>query len=246
MLIHPTIDNLKSLKLFAMASALENQQTTKSSLELSFEERLGILVDAQLAANDSKSLKTRLSKAKLRMSACLEDLDHKAGRGLDKTLLASLATSVWIGRRRNVIIEGKTGAGKTYLACALAHQGCRDGYSVLYARAPALFEDLSIARAVGTFKTSLAALAKIRLLVLDDFAMAPMTDEQRKNLLEVVEARYEKGSTILASQMPQELWHEIIGDPTFADAILDRLVHNAHKIKLAGKSMRAQKIESDG
>ena len=229
-----------------MASALENQQTTKSSLELSFEERLGILVDAQLAANDSKSLKTRLSKAKLRMSACLEDLDHKAGRGLDKTLLASLATSVWIGRRRNVIIEGKTGAGKTYLACALAHQGCRDGYSVLYARAPALFEDLSIARAVGTFKTSLAALAKIRLLVLDDFAMAPMTDEQRKNLLEVVEARYEKGSTILASQMPQELWHEIIGDPTFADAILDRLVHNAHKIKLAGKSMRAQKIESDG
>jgi DNA replication protein DnaC len=246
MLIHPTIDNLKSLKLFAMASALENQQTTRSSLELSFEERLGILVDAQLAANDSKSLKTRLSKAKLRMSACLEDLDHKAGRGLDKTLLASLATSVWIGRRRNVIIEGKTGAGKTYLACALAHQGCRDGYSVLYARAPALFEDLSIARAIGTFKTSLAALAKIRLLVLDDFAMAPMTDEQRKNLLEVVEARYEKGSTILASQMPQELWHEIIGDPTFADAILDRLVHNAHKIKLAGKSMRAQKIESDG
>ncbi|MBU6454733.1 MAG: IS21-like element helper ATPase IstB [Cyanobacteria bacterium REEB67] len=246
MLIHPTIDNLKSLKLFAMASALENQQTTKSSLELSFEERLGILVDAQLAANDSKSLKTRLSKAKLRMSACLEDLDHKAGRGLDKTLIASLATSVWISRRRNVIIEGKTGAGKTYLACALAHQGCRDGYSVLYARAPALFEDLSIARAVGTFKTSLAALAKIRLLVLDDFAMAPMTDEQRKNLLEVVEARYEKGSTILASQMPQELWHEIIGDPTFADAILDRLVHNAHKMKLAGKSMRAQKIESDG
>ena len=229
-----------------MASALENQQITKSSLELSFEERLGILVDAQLAANDSKSLKTRLSKAKLRMSACLEDLDHKAGRGLDKTLIASLATSVWIGRRRNVIIEGKTGAGKTYLACALAHQGCRDGYSVLYARAPALFEDLSIARAVGTFKTSLAALAKIRLLVLDDFAMAPMTDEQRKNLLEVVEARYEKGSTILASQMPQELWHEIIGDPTFADAILDRLVHNAHKIKLAGKSMRAQKIETDG
>lgn len=176
-------DNLKSLKLFAMVSALENQQTTRSSLELSFEERLGILVDAQLAANDSKSLKTRLSKAKLRMSACLEDLDHKAGRGLDKTLLASLATSVWISRRRNIIIEGKTGAGKTYLACALAHQGCRDGYSVLYARAPALFEDLSTARAVGTFKTSLAALAKIRLLVLDDFAMAPMTDEQRKSLL---------------------------------------------------------------
>ena len=246
MLIHPTIDNLKALKLYAMASALEHQQTTKSSLELSFEERLGILVDAQLAANDTKSLKTRLSKAKLRMSACLEDIDHKTGRGLDKTLLASLATSTWISRRRNVIIEGKTGAGKPYLACALAHQGCRDGYSTLYVRAPSLFEDLSIARAVGTLKTSLAALAKIRLLVLDDFAMAPMTDEQRKNLLEIVEARYEKGSTILASQMPQELWHEIIGDPTFADAILDRLVHNAHKIKLTGKSMRAQKIESEG
>jgi DNA replication protein DnaC len=180
------------------------------------------------------------------MSACLEDLDHKVGRGLDKPLLASLATSVWIGRHRNVIIEGKTGAGKTYLACALAHQACRDGYSVLYARAPALFEDLTIARADGSFKSALAALARIRLLVFDDFAMAPMTDEQRRILLEIVEVRYERGSTILSSQMPQELWHEIIGDPTFADAILDRLVHNAHKIKLAGKSMRAQKNETEG
>ncbi len=236
MLIHPTIDNLKALKLFAMASALEHQQTAKSSLELSFEERLGILADAQLAANDTKSLKTRLTKAKLRMSACLEDIDHKTGRGLDKTFCSPpWPLQLGSARRRNVIIEGKTGAGKNIpglraflhikdAEMATAHYMCVRHHLLRICPLHARDRHLK--------NSSLAALAKIRLLVLDALAMALMTDEQRKSLLEIVEARYEKGSTILASQMPQELWHEIIGDPTFADAILDRLVHNAHKIKL--------------
>lgn len=160
MLIHPTIDNLKILKLHAMASALENQVELRNSQELSFEERLGILVDAQLAAQDSTKLTARLRAANLRLSACLEDLEYKPARGLDRAVIASLATSVWLQRARNVIIEGKTGVGKTFLACALAQQACRNGYKALYIRAPALFEDLALARADGRYKSVVASIAK--------------------------------------------------------------------------------------
>lgn len=246
MLIHPTIDNLKLLKLYAMASALENQVELRNSQELSFEERLGILVDAQLAAQDSTKLTARLRAANLRLSACLEDLEYKPARGLDKAVIASLATSVWLQRARNVIIEGKTGVGKTFLACALAQQACRNGYKALYIRAPALFEDLALARADGRYKSVVASIAKKDLLVLDDFAIAPLTDSQRRDLLEIVEQRYERSSTILVSQMPQKHWHQIIGDPTIADAILDRLVHNAQSLILEGESIRKTKAGAKG
>lgn len=229
-----------------MASALENQVELRNSQELSFEERLGILVDAQLAAQDSTKLTARLRAANLRLSACLEDLEYKPARGLDKAVIASLATSVWLQRARNVIIEGKTGVGKTFLACALAQQACRNGYKALYIRAPALFEDLALARADGRYKSVVASIAKKDLLVLDDFAIAPLTDSQRRDLLEIVEQRYERSSTILVSQMPQKHWHQIIGDPTIADAILDRLVHNAQSLILEGESIRKTKAGAKG
>lgn len=246
MLIHPTIDNLKTLKLLAMASTLENQRHLLDSQELSFEEKLGILVDAELAAKDSKRLTSRLRNAKLRLAACIEDLEIKSSRGLDRSVVTALSSRTWLDKARNVIIEGPTGAGKTYLACALAQQACRNGFSTLYVRAPALFEDLSLAKADGRFKSILASIARTKLLVLDDFALAPLTDEQRRNLLEIAEQRYEIGSTILVSQMPLSHWHDIIGDPTLADAILDRLVHNAQCIVLKGESMRKKKAQQNG
>lgn len=230
----------------AMASTLENQRHLLDSQELSFEEKLGILVDAELAAKDSKRLTSRLRNAKLRLAACIEDLEIKSSRGLDRSVVASLSTRTWLDKARNVIIEGPTGAGKTYLACALAQQACRNGFSSLYVRAPALFDDLSLAKADGRFKSLMAAIARTRLLVLDDFALAPLTDEQRRNLLEIAEQRYEIGSTILVSQMPISHWHDIIGDPTLADAILDRLVHNAQCIVLKGESMRKKKNQQNG
>lgn len=229
-----------------MASTLENQRHLLDSQELSFEEKLGILVDAELAAKDSKRLTSRLRNAKLRLAACIEDLEIKSSRGLDRSVVASLSSRTWLDKARNVIIEGPTGAGKTYLACALAQQACRNGFSTLYVRAPALFEDLSLAKADGRFKSVLASIARTKLLVLDDFALAPLTDEQRRNLLEIAEQRYEIGSTILVSQMPLSHWHDIIGDPTLADAILDRLVHNAQCIVLKGESMRKKKAQQNG
>lgn len=227
-----------------MASSLENQSELKDSQELNFEERLGILVDAEIAARDSKRLTTRLQSAKLRLAACMEDLDVKAVRGLDRAVITALATATWIGRRRNVLIDGPTGAGKTFLACALAQQACRHGYTAIYFRAPALFEDLSIAKGDGRYKRLLAAIAKKDLLVLDDFALAPFTDEQRRDLLEIVEQRYDHKSTIVASQQPFNNWHTLIGDPTIADAILDRIVHNAQVLNLKGESMR-RKTKTD-
>jgi len=229
-----------------MASTLENQRHLLDSQELSFEEKLGILVDAELAAKDSKRLTSRLRNAKLRLAACIEDLEIKSSRGLDRSVVTALSSRTWLDKARNVIIEGPTGAGKTYLACALAQQACRNGFSTLYVRAPALFEDLSLAKADGRFKSILASIARTKLLVLDDFALAPLTDEQRRNLLEIAEQRYEIGSTILVSQMPLSHWHDIIGDPTLADAILDRLVHNAQCIVLKGESMRKKKAQQNG
>lgn len=245
MLIHPTLDNMKALKLFGMVKALEAQFEMKEIEELVFEDRLGLLVDAELIARENKQLQSRLKTAKLRLAACMEDLDTKAARGLDRAVIAALASCEWIRRRRNVLVTGPTGAGKTYVSCALAQKACRERFTVAYERASKLFHDLAIAKADGRYGRLLSNMAKKDVLVIDDFAMSPLTDEQRRDLLEIVEDRYDRRSTIIASQVPVEHWHEIIGDPTIADAILDRLVHNAHKLCIKGESIRKKKAKED-
>jgi DNA replication protein DnaC len=224
-----------------MVQAMETQMTMPDVQSLSFEERLGLMVDQELITRENRRLITRLRLAKFRQQACVEDLDLRNNRGLDRSVITSLATSQWVQSHQNILIIGPTGVGKSYLACALAQKACRDGYTAVYDRAPRLFQDLTVAKADGRYGKVLVSLAKKNVLVIDDFALSPLNDEQRRDLLELVEDRYEKRSTILASQIPIEHWHETIGDPTFADAILDRLIHNAHKLILKGDSMRKSK-----
>jgi DNA replication protein DnaC len=238
MLRHPTIDKLQQLKLPAMARELSEQRALPEAGALSFEERLGLLADRELTERSNRRLALKLRQAKLRQSAALEDLDTRAPRGLDHALIVLLASCKWIVDHLNCLISGPTGIGKTWLACALAHQAAREGYSVLYARVPRLLTELDLARADGRYPKLMKALAKAELLVLDDLAMAPMTDAHRRDLLEIIDDRYQRRSTIVTSQIPIKQWHTAIGDPTLADAILDRLVHNAYKLALSGKTMR--------
>ncbi|MBX9667954.1 MAG: IS21-like element helper ATPase IstB [Candidatus Obscuribacterales bacterium] len=213
--------------------------------DLSFEDRLGLLVEAEILASGNKRLMSRLKAANLRLSACIEDLDLKAGRGLDKANIVALSSCDWLRLHRNVLVTGPTGSGKTYTACALAQKACREGFTVVYERASKLFHDLSLAKATGDYHSVLNGLSKKSLLVIDDFALAPLTDEQRRDLLEIVEDRYNRRSTIVVSQVPHDHWHEIIGDPTIADAILDRLVHNAHKLQLKTKVSKRKEESGD-
>lgn len=238
MLRHPTIEKLQQLKLAAMAHALQEQHGHAKAASLSFEERLGLLADREITERSNRRLALRLRHAKLRQSAAIEDLDTRTPRGLDKAMILLLATCKWIAEHLNCLITGPTGIGKTWLACALAHKAARDGYSVLYVRLPRLLADLDLGRADGRYPKLMKALAKIDVLVLDDFAMAPMTDAHRRDLLEIIDDRYQRRSTLVTSQIPQKQWHAAIAEPTLADAILDRLVHNAYKIALSGKSMR--------
>jgi DNA replication protein DnaC len=238
MLRHPTLEKLHALRLTGMSLALQEQLQLPDMASLSFEERLGLLVDRELTDRENRRLQSRLRQAKLRQAATLEDLDYRAPRGLDKALLAGLATAQWIGEHHNVLITGATGVGKTWLACALAHAACRQGYRVQYLRLPRLWRELAIARGDGRYPKLLAALAKLDLLVLDDFGLAPLTDDHRRDFLELLEDRHGTRATVVTSQLPVEHWHEVIGEPTLADAILDRLVHNAYKIPLKGDSMR--------
>lgn len=245
MLIHPTLEKLQTLRLAGMLKAFNEQLQMSDIHSLGFEERFGLLVDRELTERDNRRLGTRLKKARLRQSACLEDLDVKTSRGLDKALILSLAACTWIARSLNVLICGPTGVGKSYLACALAHKACLEGFSTLYLRLPRLFEDLRLAKADGRYGKLMLGYAKTDLLILDDWGLTSMTDPQRRDLLELLEDRYGRRSTIVTSQLPVSAWHEAIGDPTLADAILDRLVHNAHKIELKGESMRKHAISLD-
>jgi DNA replication protein DnaC len=221
-----------------MLKAYQEQLQRPDFQALSFEERLGLLVDRELTARANRRLATRLHFARLRQEACLEDVDFRHPRGLDRGLLLSLADCRWVSHHDNCLLVGPTGAGKTYLACALGLQACREGYSVRYLRLPRLLSELAIARGDGRYPRVLASLARMELLVLDDWGTAALAPEQCRELLEILEDRYQRRSTLVASQLPIANWHEYLGDPTLADAVLDRLVHNAHTITLKGESMR--------
>ena len=238
MLIHPTHNRLIALGLTGMAKALDEQQRQPDIATLTFEERLTLLVDREATERDNKRLVARLRFASLRQNAVVEDIDIKTPRGLDKPLFQKLVAGDWIDRHHNLLIIGPTGVGKSWIACALGHKACRDNRSVLYQRLPRLFEALALARGDGRHARLLKTLARVELLILDDWGLAPITAEQRRDLLEMMEDRHGRGSTVVTSQLPVEHWHEIIGDPTIADAILDRLVHNAHRLTLKGDSLR--------
>lgn len=246
MLKHPTLDKLHALKLTGMAAALEDQSATPDITDLSFEERLGLLVDREMTERDNRRMSSRLRRAKLRHAAILEDIDYRNSRGLDKGLVQSLASCQWVKEHLNVLITGPTGVGKTWLACALAHKACREGYTAQYVRLTRLLRELTIAKGDGQYSKLLTSLAKVDVLILDDWGLMKLSVENRRDLLEVLEDRHGRRSTIATSQLPIEEWHGIIGDATLADAILDRLVHNAYKINLRGESMRKQQAKLTG
>lgn len=245
MLIHPTIDKLNSMRLTGMAKAFRAQLETPEVHSLPFEDRLALIVDMEFMERENRQLATRLRSARLRQNAVLEDLDTKASRGIDRALLASLATCQWVKKRHNLLITGATGVGKTWLSCAVSHTACRQGITALYHRLPALMQDLDLARHDGRYKKVMRSLAKAELLILDDFGIAPMSAEQLRDLLEIIDERYLKGSILITSQLPVANWHEALSDPTMADAILDRVLHNAYKIELKGESMRKLRTNID-
>ena len=238
MLTHPTEQRLIALGLAGMAKALEEQRRLPDMAALAFEERLGLMVDREALERQNKRLVTRLKFAGLRQNAVVEDLDMKTPRGLDKLLFAKLAAGDWIDQHQNLIVIGPTGVGKSWISCALAHMACRNDRSVLYHRVPRLFDALALARGDGRHARLLKTIARVELLILDDWGLASLTPAQGRDLLEIVDDRHGRGSTIVTSQLPVEQGHEAIANPTVADAILDRLVHNAHRLTLHGDSLR--------
>ena len=242
MLLEPMMQKLLTMRLHGMVEALQAQEQDPAAQELSFLERLGLLVDQQWSWRQNQALARRLRVAKLRGNACVEEIDYRTSRGLDKSVILALTReSGWVKNHDNIFVLGPTGVGKTYLANAVAQKACRDGHSALYTRAPALFRDLAIAHADGSFRSLLAKLSRIDVLAIDDWAMAPLSEAERRDFWEICEDRYQVRSTILASQVPVAKWHDQIGDPTLADGILDRLVHNAHRIEIRGESMRKKR-----
>ena len=239
MLIEQTVQTLNALRLPGMATAFAEQQTSAAAMSLSFDERFAMLVDREHTWRENRRVSRLLREAKLKVSqACIEDVQYGAGRKLDKSLIAQLASCQWIHAHQNLILTGATGCGKTWLACALGNAACRQGLSVVYVRAPRLFEELRIAHGDGSFSKRLSALAKADLLILDDWGLASLDQSGRNDLLEVLDDRVGTRSTVITSQLPVEHWHAYLNDPTLADAILDRVLHSAHKLALAGESLR--------
>lgn len=241
MLTHPLFDKLATLRLLGMLAALKELLNASDTQRLSFEERLGLMVDREICARENRQLASRLKKAKLRQSACVEDVDLRHRRGLDQALFMQLSQCAWIKEHQNVIIIGPTGVGKTYLACALAHKACREGYSALYFRLPRLLQDLALSKGDGRYTGLLKSIARTDLIVLDDWGLKGFSADQQHDLLEVLEDRHGLRSTLITSQLSTDHWHELITNSTVADAICDRLVHNAHRITLKGESMRKTK-----
>lgn len=242
MLDHPTHGQLRELKLDGMADAFAELQSQDHAADLSHAEWLGLLIDREASSRSTKKFQSRMRAAKLRhVGASIEDVDFRTPRKLDKALFQQLATSRWIAEHQNLLITGPCGVGKTWLACALGHKACRDGKSVLYHRVPRLFADLELAHGDGRFPRLFRQLVKADVLILDDWGPDRLTAGQRRDLMEIVEDRYQSGATVITSQLPVDAWHDVIDEPTFADAILDRLIHNAHRLPLDGPSLRKTK-----
>jgi len=247
MLTQPTIEKLIAMRLRGMAEAFREQQESADLQRLNFEERLGLLIDRQWNWRENRALERRLRNGRLQGACCVEDIDYRTPRGLDRQVVRSLAQeSAWVREHQNLFVIGPTGIGKTWLARAFAQKACRDGYTALFQKATELFRSLATSRADGSHSKLLYHLARVELLIVDDWAMAPMTEAERRDFLEICDARYQARSTLLTSQLPVANWHAQIADPTIADSILDRLVHNAHRIELKGESMRKKRGPKGG
>ena len=245
MLKQHTREQLHALKLTGMLDALEQQQGQPATHDLAFDERYALLVDREVLHRDNRRLARLLKAARLRVDACVEDIDYRHPRGLHKNRMAQLASLDWIRQSLNLCLTGPTGCGKTWLACALGNQACRQGLSVRYLRLPALLEQLRIAHGDGSYVRLMGQLLKTELLILDDWGIQPLNSHQRNDLMEIIEDRHDRRSTLIASQVPIEHWHDIIGEATLADAILDRLLHGAHRLTLSGESMRKDRAAID-
>ena len=241
MLIEETIEKLLAMRLPTMAAATREILQNAPSEQLSFEDKLGLVVDREWTERDNRRVARRIKEARLSTSASLEQVDCDAARGLDKTLVRQLMTCQWVKHKQNIIITGATGTGKSFVAAALAEAVCRQGLRALFVRVPRIVEELAVARASGTYSSTLAKISRIDVVVLDDFLLTPIKDAERRDLLEVLEDRYSRASTIITSQMPTKTWHDALNDPTIADAICDRVLHNAHLVELSGQSMRKKK-----